>query len=342
MRFEAVTKDATFLDPFNNMSPRTITVEVRRDPLTGRTSRVCRFRSPKWQKPDLDKLAAGTEATCPFCPNLVKKVTPAFTPDITPEGRWAEEDVVLFPNIAPYDGLSVVATLGERHSAPMTEIEPELIARTWGLILKFFRRLEEIGHPESVYHLMNWNFMPPAGSSIIHPHIQAVATSSAPNFLREKLKAAGEYQAEHQTNFWDDLVKAERDGPRWLGRIGRTSWLSAFAPQGVMGDVTAVVDDISSTLDLTEADLADLAAGTVKALAAYDKMGVYSFNQGFYAGTRADGQIRVHATLSPRTPLNPAIGTSDINSIQYVQGDGFCLVSPEELNKAVREEFQAA
>jgi len=59
------------------------------------------------------------------------------------------DDKVLFPNIAPYDRLSAVATLGERHYIPMTEIEPGRIADGFRLALKYFRHLDEMKHPES-------------------------------------------------------------------------------------------------------------------------------------------------------------------------------------------------
>ena len=125
MKFEAIKRKTIILDPGNDMQPKRIPSEIRRDPLTGKTSRICHFRPLKWNKPDLDQLIAETEKTCPFCPDRVLKVTPCFPEDIVPEGRLVLDDKVLFPNIAPYDILSAVATLGNRHYIPMTDFEPE-------------------------------------------------------------------------------------------------------------------------------------------------------------------------------------------------------------------------
>jgi galactose-1-phosphate uridylyltransferase len=210
MKFEAIARETVLLDPNNDMAPKNIPNEIRRDPLTGRTARICHFRDLVWKKPDIEQLVAGTESWCPFCPEKVLEVTPCFPAEILPEGRMTLENKILFPNIAPYDRMSAVATLGHRHYIPMTGIEPHRIAGGFRLALNYFRHLDNLRHPESVYHLISWNYMPASGSSIIHPHLQVFATSFAPNFLREKLDAAKIYLNTHKTNYWDDLVQAEK------------------------------------------------------------------------------------------------------------------------------------
>ncbi len=119
----------------------------------------------------------------------------------------------------------------------MLEFEPNTWRRLW-VYPGFFKRVDASGHPEAVYHIVNWNYMPPAGSSLIHPHLQVFSTSSAPNLMWTELEASRYYQESRGTNFWEDLVIAEKEaGERYLGKIGRTQWLTAFAPMGVAGDV---------------------------------------------------------------------------------------------------------
>lgn len=341
MKFEAIPRETVLLDPNNNMVPKNIPNEIRIDPLTGRTSRVCHFRELKWKKPDLDKLIAGTETWCPFCPEKVLAVTPCFPPDIVPEGRLILEDKVLFPNIAPYDRMGAVATLGSRHYIPMTEIEPQVIADGFRLALKYFRLLHHMNHPESVYHLISWNYMPASGSSIIHPHLQVFATCFAPNLLREKLAAAKTYMEANQRNYWDDLIAAEKENRRrFLGQIGRTTWLTVFAPLGAVGDVMAVVDDVRSTLELTDDDLMDLATGTTKLMAAYDRIGIYNFNMSFFAGSQKDEHARFHLIFSPRIYFNPSIGTPDVASLGRLFGESVCMGFPEEISELLLPEFK--
>jgi len=62
MKFEVIQKETVILDPKNNMARRSIPSEIRKDPLTGRNSRICYFMALKWDKPDFEKLIAGTEA----------------------------------------------------------------------------------------------------------------------------------------------------------------------------------------------------------------------------------------------------------------------------------------
>ena len=133
-----------------------------------------------WESGDCHYRVARGGAFCPFCPENVLKVTPCFPPEIVPEGRMTRGDMVLFPNLAPYDSLGAVATLGSEHFIPMTAIEPERIVNGFSLAMDFFRRVQDLNHPEAVYHIINWNYMPASGSSLIHTHLQVFSTSSAP------------------------------------------------------------------------------------------------------------------------------------------------------------------
>ncbi len=340
MKLEAKRKETVILNPGKDMERRSIPSEIRRDPLTGRTARICHFMKLKWDKPDFDEMAARAGAFCPFCPENVMKVTPSFPGEILPEGRLISDDMILFPNLAPYDSISAVATMGDRHFKSITEISANRIAKAFGLAMAFFRRIDAIDHPESGYHIINWNYMPVAGSSLLHPHLQVFATADAPNLLREELTAANAYLEKNGSNFWDDLIAFEKDsGERYLGAIGRTTWLSAYAPMGVAGDVLAVLDGASSTLDLTEADLADLADGLTRVMAGYDKMGVHSFNMNFFTGARGDAFTRFHLRFSPRTYFNQNLGTPDIGALRNLYNESLCMAYPEEINDMLKEEF---
>jgi UDPglucose--hexose-1-phosphate uridylyltransferase len=340
MKFEAIERETVILDPSNNLERKTIPSEIRKDPLTGRTSRICHFMPLKWEKPDFDKLVAGTEKTCPFCPDKVMKVTPCFPEDIVPEGRMVLDDKVLFPNIAPYDSLGACATFSGQHFMAMTAITPRHITDAFRLAIKFFRRVHEINHPESVYHLINWNYMPASGSSLIHPHLQVFSSAFAPNLLREELSHAKNYLNQKGTNYWDDLVQTEKSGgKRHLGKIGRTNWLTVYAPLGVAGDVVAIVDDACCTLDLTDDDISGLAQGLTKLMTAYDKMGIYNFNMNFFPGAHEDKHTRFHLVFSPRTFFNQALGTPDIGALRNLYNEGICMAFPEEINEMLKPEF---
>lgn len=191
MQFQAHQRETHMLNPQKDMEPRSIRSEIRTDPLTGRTARICHFMELKWEKPDFDQIVQGTDKFCPFCPDHILKVTPCFPEDVLPQGRMQQDDMVLFPNIAPYDSLSAVATMSSTHYIPTQELTADRIARALKFVMGFFRHLHDSGHPESVYHVVNWNYMPPSGSSLIHPHLQVFASSFAPYLMRLELENRG-------------------------------------------------------------------------------------------------------------------------------------------------------
>lgn len=340
MKFEIIKKETVMRNPQKDLEERRIKSEIRIDPLTGRSARICHFMKLMWEKPDLEEFAAGTEAWCPFCADRVLEVTPCFPEDLIPEGRMQKGDMVIFPNIAPYDSISALATFGARHYIPMTAFSPAHMAAVFGFALDFFRRVEASGHPEAVYNIINWNYMPPAGSSLIHPHLQVFSTSSPPNLLRQELEASRRYFESRGSIYWDDLVAAEKqNGERYLGQIGRTHWMTAYAPMGVAGDVLTVVEDIPCTLELDERDLLDIAAGLAKVMAEYDKMGIYSFNMNVFTGARTDDHFRFHLLFSPRTFFSQKLGTPDVGALQFLYNETVCLAHPEEIKDALKKGF---
>jgi galactose-1-phosphate uridylyltransferase len=340
MKFEAVKKETVMRNPQKGMAERRIPSEIRIDPLTGRTARICHFMKLQWEKPDLDTLVAGTEKGCPFCPERVLAVTPCFPEDLIAEGRMQKDGMLIFPNLAPYDSIGAVATFGKRHYLPMTAFTPDLMAAAFGFVMDFFRRIAAAGHPESVYHIVNWNYMPPAGSSLIHPHLQVLSSASAPNLMRQEIDASQAYCDSQGTTYWDDLVAAEMDsGDRYLGRIGRTHWLTAFAPMGVAGDVLAVVEDARCTLDLVDEDLMDIATGLAGLMREYDKMGIYSFNMNFFTAVWGDDHFRFHLLFSPRTFFNQKLGTPDVGALRNLFNETLCMAYPEEINTLLKKAF---
>jgi len=267
-------------------------------------------------------------------------VTPQFPPEIVAEGRLSRGDMLLFPNLAPYDSLSAVATFGDRHFTPMTEFTPPQIAQAFGLAQEFFGRVEAAGHPESVYHIVNWNHMPPAGSSLIHSHLQVFATADAPNLLAQELAAAESYHAQTGRVFWDDLLAREREeGSRYLGARGRAHFLQSWAPLGVAGDVLAIVEGVASTLELTGDDLLALGEGLYAAMRAYDALGVYGFNMNFFPGRRGDRHARLHLLFSPRTFFNQALGATDVGALRNLYNESICMAYPEEIAAKLRPFF---
>ena len=95
------------------------------------------------------------------------------------------------------------------------------------------------------------------------------------------------------------------------------------------------------TLELTSQDLYDLALGLTHAMAAYDEMGIYSFNMNFFSGAADDDQYRLHLVFSPRTFFNQALGTPDVGALQHLYREGVCMAFPEEIAQRLRPRFDS-
>ena len=159
--------------------------------------------------------------------------------------------------------------------------------------------------------------------------------------MRMELAASKSYTQIHGSNYWEDLAGVESTkGDRFLGQIGRTAWMTAYAPMGVAGDILAVVKDVSATLHLTDTDLEDLSDGLTRAMAAYDKIGIYSFNMNFFTGAADDDHTRFHLLFSPRTFFNQTLGTPDVGALRNLFNETLCMAYPEEIARMLRPEFE--
>ena len=158
--------------------------------------------------------------------------------------------------------------------------------------------------------------------------------------MNAELSASRAYMEKTGRNFWEELAnQEEKTQERYLGTLGDTVWLTAFAPMGVAGDVLAIVPGVRATLGLTETHLTDLATGLTKVMAAYDKMGIYSFNMNFFTGAPGDDHTCFHLLFSPRTFFNQALGTPDIGALRNLFNETLCMAYPEEINRMLRPFF---
>ncbi|HHY39571.1 MAG TPA: hypothetical protein GX507_11710 [Clostridia bacterium] len=122
IRFECVEGSSRFLDPRKGFEEVDVPLEIRRDPLTGKTGRVAHFIHPPSVTPDFEAMAQiSLSKGCPFCPDKVKSVTPRFRPDVVPEGLIEVGQAVSFPNLSPYDEHSAVTVMTKEHLVLMDQ-----------------------------------------------------------------------------------------------------------------------------------------------------------------------------------------------------------------------------
>lgn len=338
MQFERIPRITRFLDPRQGYAETAIESEIRTDPLTGFSGRIAHFAMGPRPVVDLDALsrASLSQHPCPFCPDLVNQVTPKFLPVIHPEGRFYRGEAIVFPNLSPYDVHSAVTVVTRAHLVPTTSFISQHWADALSASIDYFRAVNQ-ADAHIGYGLIAANYMPMAGASLLHPHMQIYATERPGNWLQGEILAARRYYLDQRQNFWDALLDAEqRLNLRYLGRVGSVEWLVPFVPLSFIGDVEAIFPERFSILDLTPSDIHDFAQGMTAVMSYMADSNLYSFNLAFFPGQSAEDHTWVHARLSFRGMINPALSSPDVSAIRQLYDEPFTTMYPEELADQIK------
>jgi UDPglucose--hexose-1-phosphate uridylyltransferase len=317
-----------------------VPVEFRFDPLTGRTCRIVNYSLDRIIKPDLAALEVSSRAlTCPFCAPLVERITPQFAPDIAPEGVIRAGQSLAFPNATPYDVYGVVVVLSDEHFVPLDKFDNATVLNALIAAQTYLKKVRQTD-AAAKYGFIAWNYMPPSGASLVHPHLQCNAGYYPTGYQKQALEASGRYYREKGSNYWSDLVAGEKGrGERYVGKTGGVEWLTGFVPKGRLSDTIAVFPGKADVADLTEADLSSFAEGLLKVFRYIDELNLISFNMSLSFGFDAS-QFWAHARITPRgLLLYSPIETSDEFYYQVLQDENICILPPETAADRLRKWF---
>ena len=338
--FASEVQTASFYSPLEDFESVQVDVEVREDPLTGRSARIVpgSFVRPEGE-PEIAEVVEDDEG-CFFCPEMVGDVTPEY-PDWVGMERGSVGQATSFPNLNPYGPYSNVVAITEAHFQPIEaftagEFEDALVAA-----LEYVDAVFD--HDDEVrFASVNMNFLRSAGSSIIHPHMQTLVDGRGTNEDARLVEAARAYREETGEVYWRDLLDAERDGDRYVGSTGAVEWLAPFAPKHHY-QVTGVVDGDAASgaaggvLAPDDDSVADLADGLTNVLAYYADAGLNAFN---FA-------LRMVADEPSRPPTIDVIGRSVFDRYYWsdspffvtLHDEGVVDVAPEAIAGSAREHF---
>jgi len=340
LSFKKISGNTRLLNPFKGNALDEIPFEIRFDPLTGATGRV--FDLPfKAEKPDVaDTVDRSKKIFCPFCPTALEKSTPEFPKDLIPEGRIKVGGATLIPNLAPFEKHAGVAIFSAEHFLPMENLNPETMGDAFSASLVYLKRVAQ-GDPLARFFSINWNYMPCAGSSIVHAHLQPNAGEAATNALREQIAGCRRYRQQNRRNFWQDFVQAEKQkDERYLKTIGSSFWTMSFVPASFLPDVQCVFPERMTLLELSKDDLEGFLEGLSRILKYFLEENIYSFNLSIFS-TKEEESHRVNARICPRLLPRP-IGNSDIAYPQMMHKESFTVRPPEAVREKAREAFIGA
>ncbi len=341
--FHKELTSGSFLNPFAGFERKEVVIEERYDETTGVASRILPFRTRQAQKPDVNAyLDKSPESLCPFCAGMFEKSTPRFTPDIIAEGKFMRGEASLFPNAFPYDHSSNVAIFSSQHFVALDQMTPEYMHDGFAVCGDYFHRIALV-KPDYRYCSINWNYMPPSGGGLIHPHLQTIVGMRPTRFVRQLLTGAERFSASSGGgSLWRDLVLFEKEaGERFIADTGAICWLSAFSPKGMAGEIDFIFKEKTSYFDLNGADFNEMLEGLSKIFKYLSAGNFISFNLALYAAMTGDKNLWVQGRVVPRFELNP-LGTSDSNYFEKLHEEIICLAVPEQQCKELRPYFAAS
>ena len=339
IEFRKINEKMRFMNPFKDFSLDEIPLEIRYDPLTGQTTRIFNLPYKPIEKPDFEALIKKTKGmTCPFCPEAIEKSTTLYPKEIIPEGRVRIGEACLFPNLLPLDRYTGVCVMSGKHFIAIHEFTPGIMKNAFMTALSFIKQVAERDSGVRFFNI-NWNYMSPAGSSMIHPHLQVNSGEIPTRQNRLLMDASHDYFLKNGRIFWEDYIAAERrNGERFLRDIGSTFWTMSFAPQGALPDISFIFTESSSMLQLEEDDLDSFLRGLAGSIRYIDKQGLYSFNVSIFSG-RENDHFRVNGRITPRLLLRE-IGNSDQTYYQVLHREPCSMKPPESVKNEALECFE--
>ena len=339
VKFEKQIQATRILSPITGFTPQIQVVERRKDPLINRWCRINveRANRPKSKAGDstVPQLVESTAKNCPFCPKHIQTSTPKFPSDLLPEGRLQVGEAVVVPNLFAFAQHHAVVVLTKNHFLPLDEFYPELILNGLKASLKYLEAVRA-SNLRVRYASINWNNLPTAAASMLHPHLQIIADEAPTLYSSESIVSSERYYEENGVSYWLDLVEAERElGERYIAGFGESSWLSSFCGMGnneILGVLNA-----SNLFELSESELSDYSEGLSMMLRGYHIMGIQAFNLSLYSGpldVNTPG-FSVHSRMISRPDVKSTY-TADTGFMERLHDEIVVETMPEEVTKNMR------
>lgn len=292
-------------------------IEFREEILTGLRCRISTSRgerslnSPGIFEP-LDE-----NHTCPFCPDRINKETPCFEDG----GRIHVGESVTFPNSFPF-GRNHIVTVVTREHLPEEITESQIRDSLTG---QYLALVDKGG-----FATINWNFLPSAGASMIHPHIQGLADENPTYLTSLYIEGSRRYLKKYGENYWPSLVESERGSERYL--FGdEITWAASPVPLGekeIRGYLPVCsFDEFYDFIPLA-------AKGLKKVIRIYERAGNRAFNMAIKFGRTGDEEyfcsfISMIARINP----NPMC-FSDSAFMERLHLEPVIMTVPEEIRRS--------
>ncbi|BBO67391.1 hypothetical protein DSCA_13210 [Desulfosarcina alkanivorans] len=335
-RFTIDNVRARLLAPSGGPADRII--QIRRNPISGRTSRIAFSRADE-KEAGADRLPAappdaGETAHCPFCRPQVLVRTPRMISQLHPDGRMTRGDSLLFPNLFPYGPYSAVSLFDNTHFVEIGTAATGTYTDCLINCADYLRRVQR-HDPVATFMAITQNHLPSAGGSMVHPHLQIHADRIGANHQRFLVDRARDYQRGSQGGMLGDYAAQEIEtGDRYIGSTGPWEWMAAFAPEGFF-EVWAVYPGRTSLLTLDESEWGCLADGMIRIQKLYRSLHRNGYNFGLFSMETPQSALELRAVMLVRANYAPWT-RSDHTGFEVMLGDMATFSAPEETARMAR------
>lgn len=287
-------------------------IEDRRERYTGLRCRISPDRIKRHINQDI--LLSSEPKDCPFCPENVEVVTPVFA-DST---RFFRGESVTFPNLFPFGEWHTVTVITRSHH--VLEFSHAQIADALSAQAETLQRFN--GFPS-----INWNYLPSAGASLVHPHMQAISDRIPSPLVERYIRAGNRYFRKTGRSYWEAVREQEQDSDRFL--FGEEIFWHAHAVPLGEREIRGIlpvgnIAELENYTDLLSKDILTI-------LALFRKLGTHAFNLSIFFEKRPENrQFSAFCSLISRINPNTS-STSDTAFMERLHNHPVILTLPEDL-----------
>ena len=250
-------------------------------------------------------------------------------------GRIRVGEATAFPNLFAFAQHHAVVVLTKTHYQPIDGYEEATIRNAVEASLIYLKSVRK-KHPKNLYASINWNHLPTAAASMIHPHFQVIADEAPTLYTSETLKTSKTYLRKHGVNYWDDTAQTEKQlGKRYIADFGETKWYTSYS--GLGNNDTVGVTDATNLLEMTPQTIRDLSRGLTATLRGYHSIGVQGFNMSLFSAplNKHTSYYRVHLRIISRPDVKQ-LYTADTGFLERLHNEVVVETMPEEVAQKIR------
>ncbi|MFW6196985.1 MAG: hypothetical protein ACOC5D_06605 [Thermoplasmatota archaeon] len=325
IEFKSKKEFSEFYNP-NEDELEEVEIEIRHDPLTGKTSRIIQKPFPIAEDSDMSDVEK--DSFCPMCSENIYDVGARDT-RVLDKKLGEKGEAVLMANITPYAEYSLVCRLAKDHYLELDEFEVHHFSDAFELLSDYLGKVKEKGDVK--YSSIIMNYLKPAGSSIVHPHMQMLISDQYNDLYRRRYEEGRRFYEKHGESYWEVFVR--EDNERRIGKIGDIDWFSAFSPQGF--------EHIKGIYygEFLEIDAEDLAKGMINVLRTYKDLNYNSFNISVFVPplNQEEGFATV-VDMVTRSNLD-RFYWSDVSAINKLQDEPLTNRKPEKIISDYKKRF---